>query len=58
MSDGAESAFEYEYPSGYDSNDPDNPEFIQVLSSGNNSPASDANSDQKSMHDLRKQTLN
>ena len=52
MSDGAESEFEYEYPSGYDSKGPNNPEFIKVLSSGNNSVASD--DDQKSFEALRK----
>ena len=41
ISDGAESEFDYEYPSGYDSKDPNNPEYIQVLSSGNESDGED-----------------
>ena len=51
ISDGAESAFEYEYPSGYDSKNPDNPEYIQVLSSGNNSEDSDE--DKRSLENLK-----
>ena len=37
LSDSAESEFEYDLPSGYDSNDENNSEFISVMSSGNES---------------------
>lgn len=37
MSDSAESDFEYDLPSGYDSQDENNSEFISMMSSGDES---------------------
>ena len=41
LSDSAESAYEYDLPSGYDSKDENNPDFISLISSGYSSDSSE-----------------